>query len=365
SISGSMTFSATSASTTHNLTAVSASGITFNSGAVFTQGTNNTGNVFGSGTSNSVVFASGSTFVQKAGSNPFQKTQPASVVVFQTGSLFSLQMSGAPSFSGRTYGNFELNSSGSNVTVNGGNAVVMDNLIITAGTLNWGMTATPGHAIKGNISIASGQTLNFNPLTPGTVNLNGGSSQTISGAGAFTTTGLNGTNQTFNVNNANGISLQKDITITGGLTLTSGNISTRANTLTIASAGTVSRTSGHIIGNFLKAYAATGSKTFEVGTANGYSPVTLNATAGTFPANVTVKATQGPQPNFPAPSKALQRYWTLTATGVTADLTFSYLAGDVPGTANENSFVIFKYSGTFTQPGGTVNSGTHTAAING
>jgi DNA/RNA endonuclease G (NUC1) len=363
SISGSITFSA-AASTAHTLIAVSANGITFNSGAVFTQGTNNTGNVFGSGTSNSVIFASGSTFVQRAGGNPFQKTQPASVVVFQTGSLFSHQMAGAPSFSGRTYANFELNTTGS-PAVTGGNAVVMDNLTITAGTLNWGMTATSGHAIKGNILIASGGTLNFNPATPGTVNLSGGSGQTLSGAGAFTTTGTNGSNQTFNVNNANGITLQKDITISGGLTLTSGNISTGSNTLSIGSAGTVSRTSGHIIGNLLKAYAAAGSKTFEVGSANGYSPVTVNATTGTFPANVTVKATQGPQPNFPAPSKALQRYWTLTATGVTADLTFNYLAGDVPGTANENSFSIFKYNGTLTQPGGTVNAATHTATING
>ncbi|MFN2579063.1 MAG: Ig-like domain-containing protein [Pyrinomonadaceae bacterium] len=361
SISGSITFSAT-ANTTHNLTAVSASGIIFNSGSVFTQGLNNTGNVFGSGTSNSIVFASGSTFVQKAGSNPFQKGQPASVVVFQTGSLFSHQMSGAPSFSGRTYANFELNAPGASPSVSGGSAVVIDNLTITAGTLNWGMTGTPGHTIKGNISVASGQTLNFNPTAIGTVNLSGTSAQTISGPGIITTN----TNQTIAVNNANGISLQKDLTINGGLTLTAGNITVPSNTLSISSTGSLTRTSGHVIGNLLKVYAGVGSKTFEVGSANGYSPVTINATAGTFPANLTVKATQGPQPNFPAPSKALQRYWTLTGTGVTANLTFSYLASDVPGTADENNFVIFKYNGTLTQPpGGSVSAATHTATING
>jgi len=67
-ISGNMTFSGAQ----HSLQAASATGITFNSGATFTQGTLVTGNVFGSGTANSIVFASGSTFNQLAGSNPFQ-----------------------------------------------------------------------------------------------------------------------------------------------------------------------------------------------------------------------------------------------------------------------------------------------------
>ncbi|MFL6213380.1 MAG: C25 family cysteine peptidase, partial [Blastocatellia bacterium] len=85
-----------------------------------------------------------------------------------------------------------------------------------------------------------------------------------------------------------------------------------------------------------------------------------------FPADFTVKAVQGPQPNLGTPSLALQRYWTLTASGVTADLTFNYLdPTDIPVTANENNFVIFKYDGTFTQPGGSVNAAANTASILG
>ena len=77
-----------------------------------------------------------------------------------------------------------------------------------------------------------------------------------------------------------------------------------------------------------------------------------DATAGTFPSDFTVKATQGPQLPFAVPSKALQRYWTLTGTGVTADLTFNYLdPTDVPGTANENIFFIWKYNGSFYSSG--------------
>ncbi len=115
-----------------------------------------------------------------------------------------------------------------------------------------------------------------------------------------------------------------------------------------------------------KTFGATGPFTFDVGTANGYSPVTVNVTAGTFPSDLTVKAFQGPQPNFPVPAKALSRYWTLNGTGITADLTFSYLdPTDIPGTATEANFVIQKYDGMFTQPGGTVDTTANTASISG
>ena len=151
------------------------------------------------------------------------------------------------------------------------------------------------------------------------------------------------------------------------LTLTSGRLITNANTVILPNAASVVvRTAGHVDGNLRKNYSAAASKSFEVGTANGFSPVTVNATAGTFPADFTVKAVQGPQPNFLSPQYALQRYWVLTGTGITADLTFNYLdPTDIPVTANENAFVIFKYNGAFTTPGGTVTPATNSATITG
>lgn len=184
SVSGAMSFSASTINTGHQLLAADASGVTFNSGAVFTQGLFNSGNVFGSGTSNSVVFAGGSTFNQFAGANPFQKTQPASVVVFQTGSNFRLLFSATPSFSGRTYSNFEYNPGTGTNSATGGGTLTIDNLTVSSGTLNIGMTGA--FNLKGNVSVASGAALNFNAVSAALnfiVSLNGSSAQTITNGG--------------------------------------------------------------------------------------------------------------------------------------------------------------------------------------
>ncbi|HYV07892.1 MAG TPA: C25 family cysteine peptidase, partial [Blastocatellia bacterium] len=158
-----------------------------------------------------------------------------------------------------------------------------------------------------------------------------------------------------------------NITTTGTSNFTNGRIITGANTYAVGGAGTVTRTNGYVDGNLRKTYTAAANKTFEVGTANAFSPVAVNITAGTFPADFTAKAVQGPQPNIGSPSHALQRYWTLTGTGVTADLTFTYAADaiDAPPPAQEGFFIILKYNGAFSAPGGVVNTGANTASITG
>ena len=149
----------------------------------------------------------------------------------------------------------------------------------------------------------------------------------------------------FNAAGGAGDTLGGNVTVTNTFYLT-GIFNTGANTLTIDCNGTVSGASptSYIIGNLQKNYCATGVKGFEVGTANGYSPVSVNITAGTFPANFTVKATQGPQPNVNA-ANSLQRYWTLTEGGdVTANLNFNYLdPTDIAGT--EANYHLIRVSG--------------------
>jgi NPCBM-associated, NEW3 domain of alpha-galactosidase len=163
------------------------------------------------------------------------------------------------------------------------------------------------------------------------------------------------------MSNAAGLTILKPISVLGTLTLTSGNISTGAHSVTILGNGGVARTSGHVVGNLHKVFTAAVAKTFEVGTANGYSPVDVSPIGGTYPTTFTATAIQGPHPSSPSAS-ALQRYWTLNSGAITsADLTFSYLAGDVAG--NESLYALGRYLGGWTYPAATVDTLLHKATV--
>ena len=358
-IIGSMTFGLGS----HSLTTAGDAVVTFTDGSRFTAGASHTGNVFGNTTANSIVFASGSTFVMASdsGTNPFGMTAPSSVLKFESGSLYSQQSNTSPSLSGRTLSDYELNKAGANVTLTGSSALVMDDLTVVLGALNFNMTGNPGHSIKGNISVASGAALTFSPSSPGTVSLNGSSAQTISGPG---TIGF-GPNSTIRVANGSGVTLAEPLVMTAGtLHLDTGILTTGNNSLHLQGA-TLTRVNGYVFGNLTKRYSALGSKTFEVGTANGYSRVIANVTNGTLPLDLTVSATQGPHPGMNA-GTSIQRYWMVSATGgPTADLTFHYLLADVRG--NESIYKVYRVSGGVPTefPASVVTPATHSATISG
>jgi hypothetical protein len=173
----------------------------------------------------------------------------------------------------------------------------------------------------------------------------------------------------------------RTLTVSGGdltmnsaataLTLTNGRVVTGANTLILSNGtGAVVRTNGYVDGNFRKAFAAAAVKNFEVGTANGFSPVNVNVTAGTFPADFTVAAVESSAPNIQPVANALTRYWSLTGTGLTADLTFNYLdPTDIPVTATEANFVLYRHDSAgpagYTNLGGVINTGANTAVLTG
>ena len=143
-----------------------------------------------------------------SGGNPFGATAPASVVVFQPGSLFRIDAYVVPSFGGRTYGDFEMNYPGS-ITATGSSAVSVGNFIATRGTFYFNVTGTPGHLIRGNISVASVATLIFSPSSAGTVTLGGTSPQAISGFGSL----MAGANSTLAITNTQGVVLNMDASV--------------------------------------------------------------------------------------------------------------------------------------------------------
>jgi len=230
--------------------------------------------------------------------------------------------------------------------------------------------------IKGDATIQSGTTLNANSLninlagnwsnsgtfTPGTgtVTMNGASAQTMSGS-------------TFNnltINNAAGVTLLTDETVSSTLTLTSGNISTGSNKMIIAAGGTVLRTSGHVVGNLQKNFA-TGSnvaRAYEVGTGSDYTPVDATIASVTAAGNVTAKSTSGDHPSIGTANldaaKSVNRYWTLTKDASLAftnySSIFNFVGGDLDGGANTNNLNVGKLdAGTWTYP--TVGTRTATS----
>ncbi len=347
SISGSMTFSSTVA-TAHRLTGVDANAITFNTGGTFTAGTFFSGNAFGNVTAGSVIFANGSTYNHLAGSNPFVSNPPASICVFQTGSLYKLIGNATPSFSGKTYANFEMDATGFTVTTTGGSAVTMDNLTVTNGTLNFNMTGTPGHTIKGNIAVATGGTLNFAPASAGTVILGGIAAQSISAIGTLSSTA----NSTLDISNATGVNLNTSIALNGNLKLTNGLLTLGSGNLLLGPSSAISGTpaatnmivatgSGQLQKGFSTGF--TGSFVYPVGdnTATAeFSPVTLTFTAGTFASGnyAGVNLVNAKYPGDPNTGSYLNRYWAISQSGITAftcSTTFQYLVADVVGTESQ------------------------------
>ncbi|MEP6848650.1 MAG: CSLREA domain-containing protein [Acidobacteriota bacterium] len=217
----------------------------------------------------------------------------------------------------------------------------------------------------GNITESAGRTLTItsgNSLAAsGTCTING----TMSVAGTFTCGSFTGTGtvnftgattqnvpsgsyQNIGVTNAAGINLTGSTTVNGTLTMSGGNINTGANVLSIATTGSITRTSGAIIGDIAKSFAGTGPFTYPVGTATGFSPVAVNVTALTInPSTLQVKANDGTAPAVPVlqDTTTLNRFWTLTRTGnLTANVTFNYLNGDVRG--NETLYRTIVVRGT-------------------
>jgi len=215
-----------------------------------------------------------------------------------------------------------------------------------AGTLNLSSSSGGNGTIQaaGDVVIGSGFTgggglIQFVGTGNQTYTNNGG----VNPAGIWTLNKTGGT-----VNLASNLDLSNANT---NFVLTNGTITTGANTV-IAGTRNIIRTNGFINGNLRRTFTGVSSRTFDVGTINGYAPVTINATAGTFGASTTftVGGNDGTL-NGANPTNSLTRNWTLapSASGITqANIRFDYQQSDVPVTANEASFAFLRRNGLST-----------------
>jgi hypothetical protein len=133
------------------------------------------------------------------------------------------------------------------------------------------------------------------------------------------------------------------------LVSSNNNLITGNNVVSVSCEGVITGASpsGFVVGNLRKDFCASGAFTYPVGTiANGdeYTPVDVNITTlAITPSSLTVSANYGTAGPL-LDNTSLDRYWTLTETGdLTADLTFSYLEGDVDGA--ERSYRLIRIAG--------------------
>lgn len=144
--------------------------------------------------------------------------------------------------------------------------------------------------------------------------------------------------------------LTGNVTFTGSITL-AGVVNAGANTVTLNCGGsfTGGGPGNYIVGNLQEMMCATGTYSFPVGTANGYSPVDTQVTAigGGGNDSLAIRAVQGYYgQNSEIPMldpSGLQRYWDLNETGsITANIKWFFLPGDVVDTG----YAIVRISGT-------------------
>ncbi len=229
-----------------------------------------------------------------------------------------------------------LSLAGTASTTSTGSLTIGGSVVLGSGTAFAASTFT--HSVAGNWTNNGGT---FTPSS-GTISFNGASPQTIGGSAVSHT--FNG----LTLNNSSGLSINADVTVGGTLTFTSGNVTTAGNTL--ISTGTVSRTSGHVIGMFRKTYAVSETKTFEVGTASSYTPAAFTINGLSVGGTLTISAVSGDHPNIGLSgldnTKSVNVYWTAVNTGMTFssyDVTFSYTAGDNDGGTVPANYDLGKY----------------------
>ncbi|MFA7309150.1 MAG: hypothetical protein WC045_03780 [Patescibacteria group bacterium] len=168
------------------------------------------------------------------------------------------------------------------------------------------------------------------------------------------------------INNTSGVTTAGNLTVNSVLELTAGIVTTGANTVTVGTTGSVSRTSGYIIGNLAKnTGTGTVTKTFEVGTATAYAPATIQFGNVTTSGILTATTTDGDHASITGAgvlsTKSANRVWTITNSGTVFDnysATLTFVPADLDAGVNTSSLIVAKKDGSvWTRP----TIGTRTA----
>jgi hypothetical protein len=214
-------------------------------------------------------------------------------------------------------------STGSFVILGGGFTYSGRNVSLTGSGVVW--TTNGGTTTLNNTSSA-----NFIGVLP----------QTIGGTVAPTFRNVT-------VNNPSHVTLGINVTILRVMTFISGNIITGSFKVTQSLSSTVTRTSGFVDGNLEKniGTCAGCTITFDIGSGSTYAPLSLTNFTNTVVGSLTASTTGSNDPYVNAslidPTKTVNRYWTLTNSGVTISgfqPQFTYASSDIAVTTNAGNF---------------------------
>ncbi len=257
------------------------------------------------------------------------------------------------------------------------------------------LTGTANHTLCGAVTInnaltftANGETLTTNgndltlnnaTITQPTYSTLEASGGTVNYANASLTSLIKGTYYNLNTGSAAKI-LQGTATINGMLTWNVGNISLGTFNLTLGPSASISSTntfgSTHMIvcnggtntGSLVRLGDAASDfiMTYPVGAGVLYTPMTISAFSATIttPASISINSIPTYYSAGGAIASDLNRYWTVNTSNlanIVSNASFSYVAGDVPGSGTEGSYETSVYSGGNWNFYGSVNTATHTA----
>lgn len=160
---------------------------------------------------------------------------------------------------------------------------------------NWSITANLVLESNSTLNI-NGRTLTINGLLTNNGTINGSSSSNLVIGGSVANINIPAlTLKSLTLNRINGITLVGNVTVVTTLTLTSGNITTGNNILTLgtstSSIGTLSYTSGRIIGSFKRWFinSNVSNVQFPIGTSTQSRMVALSRTNVTTGGSLTAK----------------------------------------------------------------------------
>ncbi|MEJ7627135.1 MAG: hypothetical protein WKF35_09740 [Ferruginibacter sp.] len=183
----------------------------------------------------------------------------------------------------------------------------------------------------------------------GIIFMNGTIDQNLSSTSAFTNLTINKT--------VGKVILSTNALIRNTLNFIAGNIQTGSDTVSVLSTGIITgaaQNTGWVEG-IVQKNLITGSvsKSFEIGDAIVYAPVSIDFPNVLTSGNIAAKTTTGDHPNLNIsiirPTKSVNRYWTITNSDAVFNsyqATFNFASSDVDAGSNTSLFGVGLYDGT-------------------